>query len=102
MGAIKLSQFPHDQIRKSELARAVSVPARITILRMILSQGYVDGNLLQTQLDLAPSTIHHHLTVLKSSRLIIGDFMGNNYFWSMNYDCESEIKALSWFWEDIE
>lgn len=34
MGAIKLAIYPRTQIRKSDVARAVSVPARISILKL--------------------------------------------------------------------
>ncbi|WP_343747508.1 ArsR family transcriptional regulator [Fluviicola sp.] len=100
MGAIKLTGYPRTQIRKSDLARALSVPARISILKTIIAEGKTDGLYLLEILQLSQPTIHHHLIVLKSSGLIRGDFFGEDYFWFLNRDCIDEIDALKWFLED--
>lgn len=100
MGAIKLTGYPRTQIRKSDLARALSVPARISILKTIIAEGKTDGLYLLEILQLSQPTIHHHLMVLKSSGLIRGDFFGEDYFWFLNRDCIDEIDALKWFLED--
>jgi DNA-binding transcriptional ArsR family regulator len=100
MGAIKLADYPRTQIRKSDVARAVSVPARITILKEIIAEGRTNGLYLTEVLKLSQPTIHHHLMVLKSSGLIKGDFFEDNYFWFLNYECEDELNALKWFLED--
>jgi DNA-binding transcriptional ArsR family regulator len=100
MGAIKLALYPRTQIRKSDVARAVSVPARISILKAIITEGRIDGLYLLDILKLSQPTIHHHLMTLKSSGLIKGDFFGENYFWVLNYECEEELNALKWFLED--
>ncbi|MNK35456.1 hypothetical protein D3C87_539830 [compost metagenome] len=100
MGAIKLTQYPRTQIRKSDVARAVSVPARISILKTIIAEGRTDGLYLLDILKLSQPTIHHHLMVLKSSGLIKGDYLGESYFWFLNAECEDELNALKWFLED--
>ena len=100
MGAIKLALYPRTQIRKSDVARAVSVPARISILKAIIAEGRIDGLYLLDILKLSQPTIHHHLMILKSSGLIKGDFFGENYFWVLNHECEDELNALKWFLED--
>ena len=100
MGAIKLAIYPRTQIRKSNIARAVSVPARISILKAIISEGRTDGLELIEVLQLSQPTIHHHLMVLKSTGLIKGDFLGERYFWFLNHECEHELDALQWFLED--
>lgn len=43
MGAFKLADYSLTQIRKSDVARAVSVPARITILKEIIAEGRTNG-----------------------------------------------------------
>ena len=100
MGAIKLAIYPRTQIRKSDVAKAVAVPARISILKAIISEGRTDGLDLSDILQLSQPTIHHHLMVLKSTGLIKGDFFGEKYFWFLNHECEDELDALKWFLED--
>ncbi|MNU61081.1 Helix-turn-helix domain protein [compost metagenome] len=100
MGAIKLAIYPRKQIRKSDLARAVSVPARISILKTIITEGKTNGLCLAEVLSLSQPTIHHHLMVLKSSGLIKGDYFGEDYFWFLNSECADEVSALQWFLED--
>jgi ArsR family transcriptional regulator len=100
MGATKLSIYPRTQIRKSDIARAVSTPARISILKTILSDGKTDGLYLLDILKLSQPTIHHHLTVLKNTGLIKGDFFGEGYYWFLNSECAEEIESLKWFLED--
>jgi DNA-binding transcriptional ArsR family regulator len=100
MGAIKLTHYPHTQIRKSDVARAVSVPARISILKAIIVEGRIDGMYLLHILRLSQPTIHHHLMVLKSTGLIKGDYFGEDYFWVLNFECEEELNGLKWFLED--
>ncbi|WP_341904981.1 ArsR family transcriptional regulator [Fluviicola taffensis] len=100
MGAIKLTLYPRTQIRKSDVARAVSVPARITILKKIIAEGRTNGLYLAEVLKLSQPTIHHHLMILKSSGLIKGDFFNESYYWTLNHECEDELNALKWFLED--
>lgn len=100
MGAIKLAIYPRTQIRKSDIARAISVPARITILKTIVEDGRTNGLYLANILKLSQPTIHHHLMVLKSTGLIKGDFFNEDYYWVLNYECENELDALKWFLED--
>lgn len=100
MGAIKLALYPRTQIRKSDVARAISVPARISILKTIIAEGKTDGLYLLELLKLSQPTIHHHLMILKSSGLIKGDYFNETYYWFLNAECEEELNALKWFLED--
>lgn len=100
MGAIKFAEYSRIQIRKSDVARAVAVPARISILKAIIAEDKVNGLYLLDMLNLSQPTIHHHLTILKSIGLIRGDFFSNDYYWILNIECEEEINALKWFLED--
>lgn len=100
MGAIKLAEYSRTQIRKSDIARAVAVPARISILKAIIAEDKVNGLYLLDILNLSQPTIHHHLMILKSIGLIRGDFFYHDYFWFLNLECEEEINALKWFLEE--
>lgn len=97
MGAVKLNYYSPTQVRKSKLAKAISVPARIQILKLIHENGSVNGNELLTVLPLSQPTIHHHLSILVQSGLICGDFIGAHYFWSLDPSCLEEFDALLWF-----
>lgn len=61
------------KLRNRELAvllNALSHPARITILQVLLQRDYIFGQLAQ-QLPLAQSTISQHLAILKSAGLVV-------------------------------
>lgn len=100
MGAIKLNLYSPIEIRMSKLARALSVPARITILRTCMKNEFVTGEVFTDLLQLSQPTIHHHLSILRDTGLIKGDFIGNVYGWSLSIENEHELDLITRFVED--
>lgn len=70
------------RLRNKELAlllNALSHPARITILQVLLDRDCIFGDLAK-QLPLAQSTISQHLAVLKSAGLVVSMPVGKQSF----------------------
>jgi DNA-binding transcriptional ArsR family regulator len=65
-----------DDDRIAELAKALSHPARVHIVRMLASQSECTGADIFSGLPLAQSTISEHLRVLKEAGLVHGRAVG--------------------------
>lgn len=97
MGASKLKNYSSYEIRKSNLARALAVPARILILKAIIKYEFVTGDVFLDLLKLSQPTIHHHLSILKNTGLIHGEFIGNTYGWRFSLNNDDELQVVDWF-----
>jgi ArsR family transcriptional regulator len=76
MGASKTNQYDEKQLLIAKYAKALSHPARIAILNVLLSkQTCVCGDIVE-ELPLAQSTVSQHLKELKEAGLIKGDIDG--------------------------
>lgn len=58
------------------LAKALGHPARVRIIRLLLSHDACYCGQLVDQLDLAQATVSQHLKVLRDAGLIVGDIEG--------------------------
>ncbi|HYD99460.1 MAG TPA: metalloregulator ArsR/SmtB family transcription factor [Alphaproteobacteria bacterium] len=64
-----------DELADAELAvlcKALGHPARLRLLRYLAAQGSCVFGDLSAILDLAPSTVSQHLTILKEAGLVCG------------------------------
>jgi DNA-binding transcriptional ArsR family regulator len=78
MGASKTNQYDEKQLLIAKYAKALSHPARIAILNVLLSkQTCVCGDIVE-ELPLAQSTVSQHLKELKEAGLIKGDIDGSS------------------------
>ena len=76
MGATKADEFSLKDNRVSGFAKALSHPARIAILRLLLSRkACICGDIVD-ELPLSQSTVSQHLKELKLACLIKGDIEG--------------------------
>lgn len=66
-----------DDNRIAELAKALSHPARVRIVRMLAAQSECAGASIFSELPLAQSTVSEHLRVLKSAGLVHGRSVGS-------------------------
>ena len=65
-----------DEDKLAKLAKALAHPARIRILRLLLSTpGCIGGTIVDT-VGLAQSTVSEHLRILKSAGVITGEIDG--------------------------
>lgn len=76
MGATKSEEFTVKDNRIAKYAKALSHPARIAILRLLIQkQACICGDIVD-ELPLSQSTVSQHLKELKHAGLIKGDIDG--------------------------
>ena len=66
------------------IAKALSHPARIQIIRLLLSKKTCIGGDIVDVIGLAQSTVSEHLRILKASGLIIGEIARPRVCYSLN------------------
>lgn len=78
----------------AELAWALAHPARVRIVRLLLSRtSCVCGEIVE-ELPLAQSTVSQHLKILKESGLIQGEVDGPKVCYCINESKLKELKAI--------
>lgn len=77
MGATKSDQFPDEQVRTAQMAKALSHPARIAIIEHLLQSPSCICNDLVEILPLAQPTVSQHLKELKQAGWIKGSIEGH-------------------------
>ncbi|MBK7883419.1 MAG: winged helix-turn-helix transcriptional regulator [Chitinophagaceae bacterium] len=76
MGATKSEEFSVKDNRVAKYAKALSHPARIAILKLLIrKQACICGDIVD-ELPLSQSTVSQHLKELKDAGLIKGDIEG--------------------------
>jgi DNA-binding transcriptional ArsR family regulator len=76
MGATKAEEFSVKDNRVAAYAKALSHPARVAILKLLLKRkACICGDIVD-ELPLSQSTVSQHLKELKSAGLIKGDIEG--------------------------
>jgi len=76
MSIKKTDSFIINDVKLAELAKALSHPARIAILRTLANRNRcICGEIVAT-LPLAQSTVSQHLRELKNAGLIVGEIEG--------------------------
>ena len=76
MAKSKLTEFTAKEIELSELAKALSHPARIRILNILFESNMCMTGDIVDQLPLSQSTVSQHLAELKKVGLIKGEIEG--------------------------
>jgi len=66
------------------IAKALSHPARIQIIRLLLSKKTCIGGDIVDEVGLAQSTVSEHLRILKASGIIIGEITRPRVCYSVN------------------
>ncbi len=76
MGATKAEEFSVKDNRVARYARALAHPARVAILKLLISrQTCICGDIVD-EMPLSQSTVSQHLKELKAAGLIKGDIEG--------------------------
>lgn len=76
MAYSKKQEFSSDEIKASEIAKALSHPARVAIIKFLAQQNScVCGDIVE-HLPLSQSTVSQHLKELKGAGLIQGEVDG--------------------------
>ncbi|MCX6270802.1 MAG: metalloregulator ArsR/SmtB family transcription factor [Bacteroidetes bacterium] len=76
MGISKSEEFSVKDNRVSKVAKALSHPARVAILRLLHSKKTCVCGFIVDELPLSQSTVSQHLKELKASGLIKGEIEG--------------------------
>lgn len=94
MAITKAQLFNEQQIKTAKLAKALSHPARIAILEMLVRRDACICEDITNQLPLAQSTVSQHLKALKSAGLIRGDIDGVRVCYCLNKENMEELKSV--------
>jgi len=76
VAAVRPEQADGVDVALAALAKALSHPARVRILRLLLSHDACYCGEIVDELPLAQATISQHLKVLKEAGLIVGEIEG--------------------------
>lgn len=90
MGATKSYEFSATENRLAKYAKALAHPARVAILKMLVSKQVCQCGDIVEELPLSQSTISQHLKELKEAGLIKGDIDGPRVCYCID---EKEWKA---------
>ena len=83
------------QDRFARMCKAMGHPARVRIVRLLLSvETCVCGDIVD-RLPLAQSTVSQHLKVLKDAGLVVGTIDGPRTCYCLDRDALAEFKTLS-------
>ena len=88
--------LPNDETAEqlAKLAWALAHPARVRIVRVLLSQRACLCGEIVDQLPLAQSTVSQHLKILKEAGLVEGEVDGPKVCYGINRERLKELKSL--------
>lgn len=94
MGTTKTTDYTQAEIRLAAIAKALAHPARMAILRVLISrQACVCGDIVD-ELPLSQSTVSQHLKELKSAGLIKGDIDGAKVCYCIDVEAWSQAQDM--------
>lgn len=93
MGASKIIDYSPKEIALAKYAKALSHPARIAILNVLINrQACVCGDIVD-ELPLSQSTVSQHLKELKEAGLIKGDIEGTSVCYCIDEQAWEKVKT---------
>ena len=95
MAYSKSNQFEASEMQLAKIAKALSHPARISILKLLAEKNACICGDLVAELPLSQSTVSQHLKELKSAGLIKGEIDGPKVCYCI--DMKSMTKAQDFF-----
>jgi ArsR family transcriptional regulator len=89
-------KLPNDKVSEdlARLAWAVAHPARVRIVRLLLSRDTCMCGEIVDQMPLAQSTVSQHLKILKESGLVQGEVDGPKVCYCINVAKLEQLKSL--------
>ena len=94
MPATKRDLFKHKDVKLAALARALSHPARIAILRTLAKRNEcICGEIVEV-IPLAQATVSQHLKELKSVGLIKGEIDGSRSCYCIDTDALKQASGV--------
>ncbi len=76
MAYSKKEEFAEQEVTLAEMAKAISHPARIAILKLLASRDTCVCGEIVDELPLSQSTVSQHLKALKAAGLVQGEIEG--------------------------
>jgi ArsR family transcriptional regulator len=94
MAQNKKTEFPQAELRLADLAKTLSHPARISILKLLAAkETCICGEIVEV-LPLSQSTVSQHLKELKQSGLVQGEIEGTRSCYCIDWDTVQELQDL--------
>lgn len=94
MGTSKIVNYSEEELSVSMYAKALSHPARVAILSLLLKkQACVCGDIVG-ELPISQSTVSQHLKALKEAGLIKGDIEGVSVCYCINEEAWQKAKVV--------
>lgn len=89
-------KLPADQLAEqmAALAWAIAHPARVRIVRLLISRNACVCGEIVDEMPLAQSTVSQHLKILKESGLVQGEVDGPKVCYCINAEKLAMLKAL--------
>lgn len=84
MVTAKIKDFPEKDVQLADWCKALSHPARISILRILAARNECQCGELVIDLPLAQATVSQHLKALKEAGLIQGEVDGPRLKYCIN------------------
>jgi DNA-binding transcriptional ArsR family regulator len=91
---IKKEHFAQDEKQIAELARTLSHPARIAILKFLATSISCISGDISDEIPLSRTTVSQHLQALKKAGLITGEIEGVKVNYCLNQGRLKEINKL--------
>lgn len=77
-----INQVSNEQL--ASIAKALAHPARIQIVRLLLSKTSCIGGEITNEVGLAQSTVSEHLRILKAAGVVVGEIEHPRVCYSLN------------------
>lgn len=94
MAERKIDEFSKEEILLADLAKALSHPARIKILKVINDSNSCMCGEIVDRIPLSQSTVSQHLKELKKAGLIVGEIEGPKICYCLNGKTMLEAKNM--------
>ena len=94
MANSKKEEFSQSDRELSELAKAISHPARIAILRILAARNTCLCGEIVLELPLSQSTVSQHLKALKEAGLIQGEIEGPRVCYCLDQSGITKLSSL--------
>lgn len=84
MAINKRNEFQGQEVKMAQIAKALSHPARVAIVKLLAQKGPCLCGTIVQELPLSQSTVSQHLKELKDAGLINGEIDGPRVAYSIN------------------
>ena len=103
MGTTKTKDYSAQELSIAKYAKALSHPARVAILNVLLKRQSCICGAIVDELPLSQSTVSQHLKELKEAGIIKGDIEGNSVCYCIDEKVWSRVKGqLNLFFEQYK